>query len=46
MDGVLLDGVPGTGGFDAVFAMTLGDSSSKVTKAWPCWLEKILMAFR
>ncbi|KAL4380741.1 hypothetical protein AHAS_Ahas04G0063800 [Arachis hypogaea] len=29
---VLLVGVPGAGGFDAVFAVTLGDSSSNVTK--------------
>ena len=34
MDGVLLAGVPGAGGFDAVFAVTLGNSSCKVTKAW------------
>ncbi|KAG8649164.1 phosphomevalonate kinase, peroxisomal isoform X1 [Manihot esculenta] len=34
MDGVLLAGVPGAGGFDAVFAITLGDSSNNVTKAW------------
>ncbi|XP_059656915.1 phosphomevalonate kinase, peroxisomal isoform X1 [Cornus florida] len=34
MEGVLLAGVPGAGGFDAVFAITLGDSSSNVTKAW------------
>ncbi|KAG6788584.1 hypothetical protein POTOM_004655 [Populus tomentosa] len=34
MDGVLLAGVPGAGGFDAVFAITLGDSGSNVTKAW------------
>ncbi|GAB4834794.1 hypothetical protein Ancab_033062 [Ancistrocladus abbreviatus] len=34
MDGVLLAGVPGAGGFDAIFAITLGDSSNKVTKAW------------
>ncbi|KAF2302450.1 hypothetical protein GH714_036396 [Hevea brasiliensis] len=35
MDGVLLAGVfPGAGGFDAVFAVTLGDSSSNVIKAW------------
>ncbi|KAK9275077.1 hypothetical protein L1049_022336 [Liquidambar formosana] len=34
MEGVLLAGVPGAGGFDAVFAVTLGDSSSNVIKAW------------
>lgn len=34
MDGVLLAGVPGAGGFDAVFAITMGDSSNNVTKAW------------
>ncbi|XLS75146.1 hypothetical protein HN51_032011, partial [Arachis hypogaea] len=33
-EGVLLAGVPGAGGFDAVFAVTLGDSSSNVTKTW------------
>ncbi|KAL4384410.1 hypothetical protein GQ457_15G008070 [Hibiscus cannabinus] len=34
MEGVLLAGVPGAGGFDAVFAVTLGDSSGNVTNAW------------
>ncbi|KAE9445983.1 hypothetical protein C3L33_22118, partial [Rhododendron williamsianum] len=34
MEGVLLAGVPGAGGFDAVFAVTLGNSSSEVGKAW------------
>lgn len=34
MEGVLLAGVPGAGGFDAVFAVTLGNSSSNVTKTW------------
>lgn len=34
MEGVLLAGVPGAGGFDAIFAVTLGDSSSNITKAW------------
>ncbi|KAG6780824.1 hypothetical protein POTOM_013703 [Populus tomentosa] len=34
MEGVLLAGVPGAGGFDAVFAVTLGDSGSNVSKAW------------
>lgn len=34
MEGVLLAGVPGAGGFDAVFAVTLGDSSNNVVKAW------------
>ncbi|KAK3009756.1 hypothetical protein RJ639_014456 [Escallonia herrerae] len=34
MEGVLLAGVPGAGGFDAVFAVTLGDASSKLIKVW------------
>ena len=34
MEGVLLAGVPGAGGFDAIFAVTLGDSSSNVISAW------------
>ncbi|KAL0371932.1 UNVERIFIED_CONTAM: Phosphomevalonate kinase, peroxisomal [Sesamum calycinum] len=34
MEGVLLAGVPGAGGFDAVFAITLGASSSNVIKVW------------
>ncbi|QHO56980.1 putative phosphomevalonate kinase [Arachis hypogaea] len=34
LEGVLLAGVLGAGGFDAVFAVTLGDSSSNVTKTW------------
>uniref|UniRef100_A0A6N2JYT4 phosphomevalonate kinase n=1 Tax=Salix viminalis TaxID=40686 RepID=A0A6N2JYT4_SALVM len=34
MEGVLLAGVPGAGGFDAVFAVTLGDSGNNVAKAW------------
>ncbi|XP_071730538.1 phosphomevalonate kinase, peroxisomal [Rutidosis leptorrhynchoides] len=34
MPGVLLAGVPGAGGFDAVFAVTLGDSGNNLTKAW------------
>lgn len=34
MEGVLLAGVPGAGGFDAIFAVTLGDSGSNVTKMW------------
>nr|XP_023913649.1 phosphomevalonate kinase, peroxisomal [Quercus suber] len=34
MEGILLAGVPGAGGFDAVFAVTLGDSGSNVTKMW------------
>jgi len=33
-EGVLLAGVPGAGGFDAVFAITLGDSSTNLTKTW------------
>lgn len=34
MEGVLLAGVPGAGGFDAIFAITLGNSSSHVIKSW------------
>ncbi|KAK2645431.1 hypothetical protein Ddye_020626 [Dipteronia dyeriana] len=34
MEGVLLAGVPGAGGFDAIFAVVLEDSGSNVTKAW------------
>ncbi|KAK6129971.1 hypothetical protein DH2020_036291 [Rehmannia glutinosa] len=34
MEGVLLAGVPGAGGFDAVFAVTLGSSNSNVIKVW------------
>nr|WNX96116.1 Phosphomevalonate kinase2 [Ayapana triplinervis] len=34
MCGVLLAGVPGAGGFDAVFAVTLGDAGNKLAKAW------------
>lgn len=34
MEGVLFAGVPGAGGFDAVFAVTLGHSSSNVAKEW------------
>ncbi|KAL6907554.1 hypothetical protein ACP4OV_002593 [Aristida adscensionis] len=34
MEGVLLAGVPGAGGFDAVFSVTLGDASDAVAKAW------------
>ncbi|PWA41879.1 phosphomevalonate kinase [Artemisia annua] len=33
-EGVLLGGVPGAGGFDAVFAITLSDSSTNLTKIW------------
>ncbi|CAN7055875.1 unnamed protein product [Brassica oleracea var. botrytis] len=33
-EGVLVAGVPGAGGFDAIFAITLGDSGSKLTQAW------------
>ncbi|RYR56478.1 hypothetical protein Ahy_A05g022180 [Arachis hypogaea] len=32
LEGVLLVGVPEAGGLDAIFAITLGDSSSNVTK--------------
>ncbi|XP_057977396.1 phosphomevalonate kinase, peroxisomal [Malania oleifera] len=34
VEGVLFAGVPGAGGFDAIFAVTLGNSSSNVTKTW------------
>uniref|UniRef100_A0A0A8XYK6 GHMP kinase C-terminal domain-containing protein n=1 Tax=Arundo donax TaxID=35708 RepID=A0A0A8XYK6_ARUDO len=34
IDGVLLAGVPGAGGFDAVFSVTLGDASDAVANAW------------
>lgn len=34
MEGVLLAGVPGAGGFDAVFAIILGGSTNTVAKAW------------
>ncbi|XP_072066855.1 phosphomevalonate kinase, peroxisomal-like [Arachis hypogaea] len=34
LERVLLAGVLGAGGFDAVFAVTLGDSRSNVTKTW------------
>nr|WON00623.1 5-phospomevalonate kinase 1 [Atractylodes lancea] len=34
MPGVLLAGVPGAGGFDAVFAVTLGDSGNTLAKVW------------
>lgn len=34
MEGVLLAGGPGAGGFDAIFAVTLGDSSNEVTREW------------
>lgn len=35
MEGVLLAGVPGAGGFDAIFAVTLGDDArNNITKTW------------
>ncbi|XP_068646681.1 phosphomevalonate kinase, peroxisomal [Aristolochia californica] len=34
MEGVLLAGVPGAGGFDAIYAITLGESGTNVAKAW------------
>ncbi|KAJ7943889.1 Phosphomevalonate kinase [Quillaja saponaria] len=34
LEGVLLCGVPGAGGFDAIFAVTLGDSSNNLMKVW------------
>nr|XP_043606642.1 phosphomevalonate kinase, peroxisomal-like [Erigeron canadensis] len=33
-EGILLAGVPGAGGFDAMFAITLSDSNNNLTKAW------------
>ncbi|RRT67526.1 hypothetical protein BHE74_00011021 [Ensete ventricosum] len=33
-DGVLLAGVPGAGGFDAVFAIILGEANKSVGKTW------------
>ncbi|CAN0910194.1 Phosphomevalonate kinase, peroxisomal [Linum grandiflorum] len=33
-EGVLLAGVPGAGGFDAIFAVTLGNSGSNVAATW------------
>ncbi|OAY84315.1 putative phosphomevalonate kinase, partial [Ananas comosus] len=47
MEGVLLAGVPGAGGFDAVFAIILGEASNAVAKAWSSLgLGKTLVAFR
>ncbi|KAF5197528.1 Phosphomevalonate kinase [Thalictrum thalictroides] len=34
MEGVLVAGVPGAGGFDAIFAVTLGEFNNKVTQMW------------
>ncbi|KAF5175586.1 phosphomevalonate kinase-like, partial [Thalictrum thalictroides] len=34
MEGVLVAGVPGAGGFDAIFAVTLGEFNKKVTQMW------------
>ena len=34
IEGVLLAGVPGAGGFDAVFAITLSDAKHKVIQMW------------
>ncbi|KAJ1297927.1 hypothetical protein BS78_01G415800 [Paspalum vaginatum] len=34
LEGVLLAGVPGAGGFDAVFSVTLGEASNAVATAW------------
>lgn len=34
IEGVLLAGVPGAGGFDAVFAVTLSEASDKVIQSW------------
>lgn len=34
LEGVLLAGVPGAGGYDAIFAITLGESDKTVSKTW------------
>lgn len=34
IEGVLFAGVPGAGGFDAIFAVTFGDSSCHLIKSW------------
>lgn len=34
LEGVLLAGVPGAGGYDAIFAITLGESNNAVIKTW------------
>lgn len=34
MEGVLLAGVPGAGGYDAIFAIILGEASNAVIKSW------------
>lgn len=34
MEGVLFAGVPGAGGFDAIFAVTLGNSVTSVSNEW------------
>ncbi|XP_008788523.2 phosphomevalonate kinase, peroxisomal [Phoenix dactylifera] len=34
MEGVLLAGVPGAGGYDAVFAVILGEANNAVIKSW------------
>ncbi|XP_020582926.1 phosphomevalonate kinase, peroxisomal [Phalaenopsis equestris] len=34
MNGVLLAGVPGAGGFDAIFAIIVGEATGGVAKAW------------
>lgn len=34
MEGVLLAGVPGAGGYDAVFAIILGEASNAAIKSW------------
>lgn len=34
LEGVLLAGVPGAGGYDAIFAITLGESNKAVIKTW------------
>lgn len=34
MEGVLLAGVPGAGGFDAIFAIIIGEATDAVAKTW------------
>jgi phosphomevalonate kinase len=33
-EGVVFAGVPGAGGFDAIFAVTIGDSSTSLARTW------------
>lgn len=34
LEGVLLAGVPGAGGYDAVFAIVLGEASNSIADFW------------